>query len=555
MSAPLKGCYFAPTNKNLRYQMKKNLFFYLFAVLCTVSLFTSCSDDDEPTVTVPGNVDVAGDYKGALDVTLKMETGDVPAGSVPAQLVSVTNAGENTVDLKISNFSFSGMSLGDIELNGCQLADAGKGKYTFTATSSMDVTGLLSAGIKANGVFEDKTLTLDLDIDDVKLMESPVPYTVKVTYSGTKLSGTESSEAKILSFVFDKEVAAVDSLVVGDVVINEESKTITFMVADTAKAEYLTALVPTIEVSDGATVTPASGVAQDFSNGKTVTYTVTAAGGNVAEYKASIVGKTAFYDFEDWKTVEVKSEFDGSVQWTYQLPVAGAWSGADAALQLIPVMVPTFDATQRSLLPTDEAYSGSKAAKVVTLDTEGAPSFMPGVFPSVPKVTSGSLFLGDFEVDAQKTLRSTRFGVPYSAKPIVVRGYYKYIPGEVYYRCDDPEKSNEAVKDASLKDECAISAVLYEVSSYETTEDHDKDERLDGTNIYTSDKIVAMDVLESGATDGYVSFELNLEYKQEFDATKLYRFAIICSSSKNGTTFSGAPGSTLYVDDIEVIAE
>lgn len=555
MSVPLKGCYFAPTNKNLRYQMKKNLFFYLFAVLCTVSLFTSCSDDDEPTVTVPGNVDVAGDYKGALDVTLKMETGDVPAGSVPAQLVSVTNAGENTVDLKISNFSFSGMSLGDIELNGCQLADAGKGKYTFTATSSMDVTGLLSAGIKANGVFEDKTLTLDLDIDDVKLMESPVPYTVKVTYSGTKLSGTESSEAKILSFVFDKEVAAVDSLVVGDVVINEESKTITFMVADTAKAEYLTALVPTIEVSDGATVTPASGVAQDFSNGKTVTYTVTAAGGNVAEYKASIVGKTAFYDFEDWKTVEVKSEFDGSVQWTYQLPVAGAWSGADAALQLIPVMVPTFDATQRSLLPTDEAYSGSKAAKVVTLDTEGAPSFIPGVFPSVPKVTSGSLFLGDFEVDAQKTLRSTRFGVPYSAKPIVVRGYYKYIPGEVYYRCDDPEKSNEAVKDASLKDECAISAVLYEVSSYETTEDHDKDERLDGTNIYTSDKIVAMDVLESGATDGYVSFELNLEYKQEFDATKLYRFAIICSSSKNGTTFSGAPGSTLYVDDIEVIAE
>lgn len=555
MSVPLKGCYFAPTNKNLRYQMKKNLFFYLFAVLCTVSLFTSCSDDDEPTVTVPGNVDVAGDYKGALNVTLKMETGDVPAGSVPAQLVSVTNAGENTVDLKISNFSFSGMSLGDIELNGCQLADAGNGKYTFTATSSMDVTGLLSAGIKANGVFEDKTLTLDLDIDDVKLMGSPVPYTVKVTYSGTKLSGTESSEAKILSFVFDKEVAAVDSLVVGDVVINEESKTITFMVADTAKAEYLTALVPTIEVSDGATVTPASGVAQDFSNGKTVTYTVTAAGGNVAEYKASIVGKTAFYDFEDWKTVEVKSEFDGSVQWTYQLPVAGAWSGADAALQLIPVMVPTFDATQRSLLPTDEAYSGSKAAKVVTLDTEGAPSFMPGVFPSVPKVTSGSLFLGDFEVDAQKTLRSTRFGVPYSAKPIVVRGYYKYIPGEVYYRCDDPEKSNEAVKDASLKDECAISAVLYEVSSYETTEDHDKDERLDGTNIYTSDKIVVMDVLESGATDGYVSFELNLEYKQEFDATKLYRFAIICSSSKNGTTFSGAPGSTLYVDDIEVIAE
>ena len=27
--------------------MKKNLFFYVFAVLCTMPFFTSCSDDDE----------------------------------------------------------------------------------------------------------------------------------------------------------------------------------------------------------------------------------------------------------------------------------------------------------------------------------------------------------------------------------------------------------------------------------------------------------------------------------------------------------------------------
>lgn len=29
--------------------MKKNLFYYLFAVICSVTLFTSCSDDDEDT--------------------------------------------------------------------------------------------------------------------------------------------------------------------------------------------------------------------------------------------------------------------------------------------------------------------------------------------------------------------------------------------------------------------------------------------------------------------------------------------------------------------------
>lgn len=30
--------------------MKKNLFYYLFAVICTIGLFTSCSDDDEKVV-------------------------------------------------------------------------------------------------------------------------------------------------------------------------------------------------------------------------------------------------------------------------------------------------------------------------------------------------------------------------------------------------------------------------------------------------------------------------------------------------------------------------
>ena len=27
--------------------MKKNLFYYLFTVICSVTLFTSCSDDDD----------------------------------------------------------------------------------------------------------------------------------------------------------------------------------------------------------------------------------------------------------------------------------------------------------------------------------------------------------------------------------------------------------------------------------------------------------------------------------------------------------------------------
>ena len=538
MSVRLKGYYFAPINKNkiLRYQMKKNLFFYLFAVLCTVSLFTSCSDNDEPAVTVPVSANVAGNYKGALNVTLKMETGDVPAGNVPAQLVSVTDAGENMVDLKISNFSFSGMQLGDIEVSGCQLTDAGNGKYTFTATSSMDVTGLLSAGIKANGVFENETLTLDLDIDDVKLMGSPVPYTVKVTYSGTKLSGTESSEAKILSFVFDKEVAAVDSLVVGDVVINEESKTITFMVADTAKAEYLTALVPTIEVSEKATVTPASGVAQDFSNGKTVTYTVTAENGTTVEYVASISGNASFYDFESWS---YGSTMYPEVQ---DCPILNGWACCNDAVLLIKKMGILGGITYEGEYPVrpsiDDVHAGEKALLLESVDTKGGNIFGT----PVPKVTAATAFLGTFNAFGAlggDPMATTSFGVMYDKQPLKVTGFYKYTPGAEFYNANGELQ-------AGVTDKCSLSAVLYEVSS--------EDETLNGGNIYTSDKIVAKAVFTNDkAVESYAPFELNLEYVKDYDSSKLYKFAVIFSASADGASYNAAVGSKLLIDDVTII--
>ena len=34
-----------------------------------------------------------------------------------------------------------------------------------------------------------------------------------------------------------------------------------------------------------------------------------------------------------------------------------------------------------------------------------------------------------------------------------------------------------------------------------------------------------------------------------------YKFAIVCSSSKDGDSFKGAGGSTLIVDEFEVICE
>lgn len=515
--------------------MKKFIYSFMLAVVgMTTALFTSCTNEE--SINFPIEEELAGNYKGKLEVTV-----DGQNLGEQSQKITVEKASEKSINLSLKNFSFIGINLGDIELNDCPLSE-NSGNYAFTGTTLLD-TEVLKADVKATGTIGGGKVEISMDIDaDL----AGVKQSVKVVYTGEKLKGTESSEAKITKFIFDRNVAAVDSLVISQPVIDEESKTITFMVADTAKAEHLAALVPTIEVSEKATVTPGSGVAQNFSNGKSVEYTVVAEDGTTVVYKALIEGITRLYDFEDWKTISVE---DANGKWEYEIPQYGGWTGADQALNMVRIMLQTegIDFNEKSLMSSDDSYSGDKAAKIVTLDTHGQESIMPGFFPAIPKVTSGSMFLGTFEVNAMNTLKSTKFGIEFPNKPVSVKGYYKYLPGKDYYRCDNISESNVAVVDNSMTDEFSISVVLYEVSSYDK-----KNEILDGTNIYTSDKIVAFAQLSGGEMKDYKSFELQLDYKQEYSKDKLYRFAIICSSSKNGDKFSGAPGSTLIVDDIEV---
>ncbi len=112
-------------------------------------------------------------------------------------------------------------------------------------------------------------------------------FTNPVYYTVTSLSGATSqymveaivhdadNEKSILSFRFD----ALDE----SGVIDQIARAISFLLP--AETD-VTQLVPTIEVSEGATVEPASGVAQDFSN--PVTYTVTAQNGTTAVYMVTV---------------------------------------------------------------------------------------------------------------------------------------------------------------------------------------------------------------------------------------------------------------------------
>jgi hypothetical protein len=83
-------------------------------------------------------------------------------------------------------------------------------------------------------------------------------------------------------------------------VINEDAKTIAVAVPEDTD---VTALVPSIVISEKATVSPASGVAQNFTN--PVTYTVTAEDGSAANYIVTVTGGTGGpgTDPDEWTTL------------------------------------------------------------------------------------------------------------------------------------------------------------------------------------------------------------------------------------------------------------
>ena len=130
-------------------------------------------------------------------------------------------------------------------------------------------------------------------------------------------------------------------------------KNVLFYVADTAKAEHLTALVPTIGISAGATVSPASDTEVDFSNGS-VRFTVTAEDG--IHYTIYTVGwqRKGKYDFEQWTETGA-----GNAQ---RLDPDG-WASCNAAVALIRQLFPTLYSGDFPVVPAIRANTPLKSRR------------------------------------------------------------------------------------------------------------------------------------------------------------------------------------------------
>ena len=200
----------------------------------------------------------------------------------------------------------------------------------------------------------------------------------------------------------------------------------------------------------------------------------------------------------------------------------------------------------RTGYPTQQVTDGYRGngLKLTTCDT-GSFGAMVQMY-----IAAGNLFIGSFDLaNALKDpLRATKFGIQYYKRPIALKGYFKFKAGEVY--------TDEGEVQKDMKDRFDIYAILYEAN--------ENSFMLDGSNSLTSENIVAKAQISEEAaveTDEWTAFELPFEPMngKEINKSKLqdgkYKLSIVLSSSVKGAYFKGAVGSTLYVDELELISE
>lgn len=216
------------------------------------------------------------------------------------------------------------------------------------------------------------------------------------------------------------------------------------------------------------------------------------------------------------------------------------WSSGNPGFKL------TGMSKSRTDYPTVQSADGYRGncVKLETKDT--------GSFGEMVKmyIAAGNLFIGSFDLDNALTnaRAATKFGFQFFKKPLNLKGYYKYKAGAVF--------TESGAANTTKKDRFDIYAILYEAQ--------DPTFMLDGSNALTHSALVAKaQIKESEAieTDNWTLFDLPFEpiSGKTIDAQKLaqgkYKLGIVFSSSEGGAYFNGAVGSTLYVDEVELICE
>lgn len=520
--------------------MIKNRFYILICLLFSLSVI-SCSEendlDDTPTIGTEKN----GVYLGTLTY------GSDAMQTVPQKL-SVKKSKDEHVDLSMNHLPWKGQANLSVVLEDVMASLEEYGGTVFLSTQQVfqqkdgeEVS--LEFSVTLKGTIQGDQVDLEADLDFIQ----PALGSQKAKFTGNKITEELSSDARITAFGIDSEAIIAEGSR-----LYEDTHEIKLAIQKDITEEQLKNLVPAIEISEGATISPSLGEPQDFS--KPVKYHVTSEDGVVSnEYLVSLFERPEVFSFNEWELKNV----EGPEECQFTLPKGNgsfSWASTDGLFanlmdnpeQPESEIQPAKPADHFGIEASQEVTEGKYSAKIETLQMR------PSEVYGVPAVTGSMLYTGTFVRSFKNQADSMRLGYPIHYQPLAITGQYKYKRGERYLSCEDISKPTEVVE-LHDKDECLIWAVLYEAGRSD-------DEMLSLKDLFFTDssKIVAEALLKSSENQlEYTPFECPLIFKEgkEFNYRKEYRIALLFSSSASGYRYSGAPGSTLWIDQVKIITE
>ena len=187
---------------------------------------------------------------------------------------------------------------------------------------------------------------------------------------------------------------------------------------------------------------------------------------------------------------------------------------------------------------TDDAYAGT-AAVLASQSALGV------------KMAAGNLFAGDFQQDPESFLDGLlHFGRPFTSFPTGLRFHYKYTPATMKTVGSITKLPSNLESLVGRPDSCHIYIALSDKSEpYEVRTDPDNRHLFDknDANIIAYGEFISSDVVTS-----YQQVDIPLTYRSY--RTPKY-LIIVCSASKYGDYYLAGDGSTLYLDELELLYE
>lgn len=471
----------------------------------------------------------------------KIYKGDMTIGdSVSVQRVyTSTPTGRDTssIKLQIDNFSFSGLNLGTITLDTLKVLKRGT-IYAFKAKGQklkLPQIGEVMLDVTGTMIGQDMNLSLVVNAG---------PLVVDVDFGGKQVTERTDTKATIT--------------LVSDVICEQpvmKGTNYTFKVWDFTPAAKLL-LTPKVELAEGAVV---DSVVIDYGDGKpTMKIDLETA---IDFSKFSTTSCVKYYVVaEDVRKSSVKSLFMEklvgiSALYTMENWVIDAENGTPTPAGLtnsnsIGFYTPLYGVDLKYFLVEKGSTGSAEIRTFYSVSLTSPQTTLPGI-------TAGILFNGSYKLDVNNWSKSPHFGEIFATEPMMFKFSYKYTPGSEYYMTmigDSVYKGDSVTYHyaeivPNMKDSCSINAYLYEVSNLNET--------LDGTNINTSSKVILKAVFSDGkTTDSYLDKEISFVSTGNgiYDPKKLYKLAIVCSSSIRGDQFMGAPGSILTIQRLEVFS-